>query len=89
MISLIDGTIRSCVMNMHVYSKVRFDNAKDTNELIEAANQSSDLLVEAVKYKLSHQVELLVADKIQSSLIGTKSAVIRIGDKYYSVKEEK
>jgi hypothetical protein len=78
-------------MTTYVYSKVRFDNAKDTRELIDASNATAELLIDAVKYRLADHVDQLVINKVESSVAGSKDgeAMIRVGDKFYSIKEQK
>lgn len=83
---LLDSWIKSSVMSLHVYSKVRFDNAKDTKELIDVANECSKSLVDAVRYKVHDNIEALLNEKIQDS-VNEGRLIVRIGNKFYEVKE--
>jgi hypothetical protein len=86
--TLLDKVIRSCLLNVHVYSKVKFDNAKDTQELLDAADYSGDLLIEACKHRLRPYAEEMLVDKIESNASDGK-VVMRVGSKYYQVQEMK
>lgn len=85
MSELVDSTIRGCILNAHIYSKVSFDNAKDTQELISAVEINADLLVKAVEMRISRHVEQLVVEKIEESINDGKTN-IRVGHKYYTIE---
>lgn len=83
---LIDSVIRSGIANQYVYSKVRFDNAKDTNELYFASNENAEMLVKAVEYRLHDRVEQMLSELIERAADQGKLTV-RAGNKWYELTE--
>lgn len=73
---LLDQVIRSSVMSAALYAKVQFDNAKDSEQLITAANENSELLVNALKSKLSRYNEELLLNTLQEMLKDHKNELI-------------
>lgn len=82
---LLDNIISSAILTQHVYSKTRFDNARDTKELITAASLNAESLQEAIMYKLRSRQEELVIDRLEELLDGKNEAYVRIGQKLYKI----
>jgi phosphoketolase len=64
-----DNIIRTGIMQMAVFSKVRFDNAKDTTELLAVAEESAKNLVEVLKYKLREREQEIIENWITRELL--------------------
>lgn len=82
---LIEQVITSAVMNQYIYSKVQFDNAKDTTELIAAANESNRALIAAASYKLRHHAEALVAEKLKDAMGDKHECLVHVDGRVYKV----
>ena len=81
---LIDKVIRSCVMSSHTMAKARFNNAKDTTELIAAAQEISDTLVMAVEYRVRDRIEELLVRRIEDDL-NKGEVYVKVGGKLYEI----
>lgn len=83
---LLDQVIRSAMMASHIYGKVKFDNAKDTQELIAAANENSEMLLEAVRQRVYPSIEAMLVEKLNDSL-SKGDVFMKIGEKTYEIQE--
>lgn len=83
---ILDQVIRSAMMTSHIYGKVKFDNAKDTQELITAANENSEVLLEAVRQKVYPRIEAMLVEKLNHSL-SKGDVFMKIGGKTYEIQE--
>lgn len=86
--SLLDSVIRSASLNQFVYSRVKFDNAKDTSALIEAANESNELLIMAIQAKLEGHIEQMLSEYLEKALGEHREVSVRINGKMYILKEK-
>lgn len=65
-------------------AKAQFDNAKDTRELMLAAQEVSDTIVRAIEYKLQPRIEELLVRRIEDDL-AKGDVFIKVGDKVYEI----
>lgn len=85
---LLNQLIRVTFLNQATYSKAKFDNAHDTNEILVAADESMKLFDTAVKSRLIPYVEELMTRRIEEAFVDTDSLVvnIQINGKMYRVE---
>lgn len=80
---LINQVIQMAFINQHVYSKVQFDNAKDTRMLHEAARENQEMMLVAAKSRLIPYVDELLERRLRGIIgesDGTLSLVIGNGE---------
>lgn len=87
---LIDQVIAQAFMSQHVFSKVQFDNAKDATQLTVAANENADMLVSAVKIKVSRHVDELLERRLREAIDKSDGYIsITLGDGEFTVVKVK
>lgn len=86
MSDLVNQAIVSGLMTQYMLSKIEFNNAKDTRQMMDAAQANHDMLISAVEYRIASRIEELVQERLQDCVSNGKF-IVRIGDKFYDVKE--
>lgn len=72
------------LQNLIRQAKATFDNARDTTQLMYAAQEVSDALVMAVEHRVRPRVEELLVQRLEDSL-SKGGLVMRVGDKLYEI----
>lgn len=65
---MLTGIIQSSLLSQYVFSKVRFDNAKDTQALITASQEAHNALVNVLEYKMRQRLDEFIIEKLTETI---------------------
>lgn len=64
---LLSQIVDSCIMSKYIYSKASFDNAKDTKQMLAAAEKCREALTSILEYQIRVRFEELVIDHLSKN----------------------
>ena len=82
--NLLDQVIRSAIMSQYVFSRIQFDNAKDTQSMLNASNENHEMLVVAVLQRVQPRVEEMLLERLKRD-INKGEIFMKVGDKLYEI----
>lgn len=82
MSKILEDVLAGAIANQYIFAKVRFDNAKDTNDLIFAAEENAQLLLQIIEHMLGDRREELLIELLAEMLAEGKPVVQIRGESY-------